>query len=232
MTHSDPDSTGDGERDALATLLARFQADRDMLAAGVQHAEAVVCDLASRLDALAARVGAGAPATEVGTLRSEMGRLASTVAPLRGEVAHMAEALGVTRAELERRGRELETLRGTVDQLRERATVEQLREQLVRRAEETEARLGVRLDAIVAGAEAEARAVREALWDRVAGAERRLQDAETMLAERLASLEQARAARGGRGGVLECVRDEIVAAVMMVVSIGAVVGRLTLSLVR
>jgi hypothetical protein len=32
--------------------------------------------------------------------------------------------------------------------------------------------------------------------------------------------------------MVECVRDELVEAVMMVVSIGAVLGRLTLSLVR
>jgi hypothetical protein len=49
---------------------------------------------------------------------------------------------------------------------------------------------------------------------------------------RLGGLEARRAPRGGLGGVVECVRDEIVAAVMMVVSVGAVIGRLTLSLVR
>jgi len=202
MTHFDPDPAGDGEREALATLIARFQADRDMLAAGAQRAEAMVRDLASRLEALAARTGAGAPAAELAALRSEMRQLASTVAPLHGEVARTAEALA------------------------------QLRDQLTRRAEETEARLGIRLDAIVAGVDAEARVQRDALRDRATGIERRLQDAEATVAARLASLEQREATRGGSGGMLECVRDEVIAVVMMVVSIGAVVGRLTLSLVR
>ena len=198
--HSDPDSHAEGERDALATLITRFQADRDMLVAAVRRAEAMVHDLAGRLDGVAARAGAGAPAAEVGTLRAEVGRLAAMTAPLHGEVNRLAEALDVLRAEL------------------------------VLRAEETEARLGVRLDAIVAGIEAEARAVREAVWDRVAGAEERLRAAETLLAERFASLERERAAQSR--GALACVRDELVAAVMLVVSIGAVLGRLTLSLVR
>jgi chromosome segregation ATPase len=52
------------------------------------------------------------------------------------------------------------------------------------------------------------------------------------LSERLAACEERQASRGGLGGVLACVRDEIVAAVMTIVSLGAVFGRLALSVVR
>jgi chromosome segregation ATPase len=200
MTPSDEDPPAEGEREALATLLERFHADRDLLLAAVRRAETMVHDLGGRLDAVAACAGAGAPAAEVVALRAEVGRLASTAAMLQTEVARTAEAL------------------------------ERLRGEVVRRAQETEARLGGRLDAIVAGIEAEARAVQEALWDRVAGAEEQIRATETALAERLASVERAQVARSR--GMLACVRDEVVAAVMMVVSIGAVIGRLTLSLVR
>jgi hypothetical protein len=50
---------------------------------------------------------------------------------------------------------------------------------------------------------------------------------------RLASIESQRAGGVGLvGGVVTCVRDEVVAIVMAVVSVGAVVGRLALSLLR
>jgi len=349
MTHHDPHAAGDAEREALATLIARFSADRDLLAAGVQRAEAAVRELATRLDAVAAHAAEAVPAHEIEALRLEMARvqagadsLREDIARVRGELATprdevassgaapLMAAVDEVRTELRRLGAEiaeqaslraeravtgvvessaeaqrslaaslaetraqltsaLEDVRrvavasgeraaqalaqaadldrggGAVDALR--ATLGQLRDETLRRIEETEARLDVRLDSIVAGVEAETRAVRDGLWDRVSGAEQRLQAAETLLTgirvevlqtaaralegvvavqgevdgfqqeldatgERLAALERQRAARSGLGGVVEYVRDELVAAVMMVVSIGAVLGRLTLSLVR
>ena len=349
MMHHDPQGPGDAEREALATLIARFSADRDLLAAGLQRAEAAVRELAVRLDAVAAQTSDAAPAHAIGSLRAEMGRLEAAVASLQDEVARArgevatpreevgssgAEALPVAldemRAELRRVGAEiaaqaslhaervaagvaessaeahrslatalaetraqvtsgLEDVRriaiasseraaqasaqaadldrrgGEVEALR--TTLGQLRDEALRRIEATAARLDVRLDSVVAGVEAETRAVRDALWDRVSGAEQRLQAAEGSLAstraellqaaaqalegvvavqndvddvrhglgaadERLAALDRQRAARSGLAGLIECVRDEMVAAVMTVVSIGAVLGRLTLSLVR
>lgn len=157
-------------------------------------------------------------------------------------------------ADLERRSRDLDAVRGAVGLARD---------EFLRRIDETEARFGVRLDSIVAGVEAETRTVRDSTWDRMANVDQRLQDAELALgsmraglpqsvtraleglaavrgemdqlrqqlaatATRLATLEQGQRPRS----VFECVRDEIVAAVMTVASIGAVFGRLALSLVR
>src|SRR5262245_30330683 len=64
MAQFDPYPGGDAEREALATLLARFAADRDMLIAGVQRTEAAVGQLGARVDALA---------VEVAELRRERG---------------------------------------------------------------------------------------------------------------------------------------------------------------
>jgi chromosome segregation ATPase len=349
MAHPDSHSTGDTEREALATLIARFSADRDTLAAGAQRAEAAVRELAARLDATVARLADAAPARELGALRGDVGQLAALVEALRHEVVQLrgslngprddASAVGTAavvgaveemRAELRRAGIEIaeqaarhaeraaggvaeataeahrtlaaalleaqaqwsnsledlqrlvvagsdratQALAQSADLERRwrdlegvRSTLGPLRDEVLRRVDETEARLGVRLDSIIAGVEAETAAVRDTLWDRVTGGEQRLQDAEAVLAAmrievpqhaaralegiaalqvelaelrdglgatemRLGGLEARRAPRGGLGGVVECVRDEIVAAVMMVVSVGAVIGRLTLSLVR
>lgn len=314
MTQHASHPAGDAERDALATLIARFSADRDALVAGVQRAEAGVQDLGARLDLGPIRFELGrlesliesmrddltrmerphetAPETSapenaavlmtaVDEVRAELRRMAGEItqqAALRAERAaagvaessaeahrSLAAALAETRtqltnglADVERRGRDLESLR---------TSLAQVREEMLRRVGETEARLGVRLDSIVAGVEAETRAVRDSLWDRVAGTEQRLHEAEELLAGmrvqfpqaaahalegiaavhgeleqmrdglgmadgRLAALEQQRRGRSGFAGVVDCVREEIVAAVMLVASLGAVVGRLTLSLVR
>jgi predicted nucleic acid-binding Zn-ribbon protein len=301
MMHHDPQIAGDAEREALATLIARFSADRDALAAGMQRTEAAVRELAARLDDVAARAGEAVAAHELDPLRSELGRLEALAASLRDELAEVRGALAAPREEAASDGVAAAALMTALDEVRaelrdaqrvalasgERAALAQagdlerssralealraslgpLRDDAFRRIEETEARLDVRLDSVVAGVEAETRAVRDALWDRVSGAEQRLQQAEAVLSglrvevlqtaaqalegvvagqgeieelrtalgatdERLAALERQQAARGGLAGMVECVRDELVAAVMMVVSIGAVVGRLTLSLVR
>jgi len=313
MTQYDSQQPSDAEREALATLVARFSADRDVLAAAVQRAEAGVRELAARLEAL--------PANELGPMRFELGRLASlvesttdelrrlaqdvqgrpepastdalestplaadlqaTVHRLAAELARQAAAHDEARtqlsralddvrratvssgeratqalsqaADLERRSRDLDAVRTAVGQVRD---------EFVRRIEETEARFGVRLDSIVAGVEAETRSVRDSTWDRMTTVDQRLQEAEQALgsmraglpqsitralegltavhgemeqlrqqlaatATRVAAFEQTQRPRS----VLECVRDEIVAAVITVVSVGAVFGRLALSLVR
>lgn len=166
------------------------------------------------------------------------------------------QALGHT-TDFERRGRELDAARTLIGQGRE---------ELLRRIDEHEARVGVRLDSIIAGVEGETRSVRDSFWDRLGGTEQRLHHAEAQLAnlrvevpqraaevleglaaahgeieqlqhrfgaagDRLTALER-QAARSGLAGMIGCVRDEIVAAMMLVVSVGAVVGRLALSFVR
>jgi hypothetical protein len=181
----------------------------------------------------------------------------------------LAEALGQARTELLSG---LENVQRLALASGERAAlavaeVATLHEDILRRVAEAEARAGVRVDAIVAGVEAEARSVRDGLWNRVAGTEHRLQDAEALLAslraevpqataealealatvqtglddlrdglaathERLAEVEARGTGAGGIGGVVGCVRDELVAVVMAMVSVGAVVGRLALSLLR
>jgi hypothetical protein len=251
---------GAGSGGAAAVVAAVEEVRDEFRRAGVEiaaqaahHAERAVTGVAES-SAEAHR----ALATALADVRVQLTRAieeVQRVALAGGERA--TQALAQT-ADLDRRGRELEALRGSLAQLRAEA---------LRRSEETEARFGVRLDSIVAGVEAETRAVRDGLWDRVSGAEQRLQEAEALLArirvelpqataqalegvaavygeigelrdglgttdERLAELERQRAAPGGLGGLVACVRDEIVAAVMTVISIGAVVGRLTLSLVR
>jgi hypothetical protein len=312
-----PDSYpgGDTEREALATLLARFAADRDLLTTGVQRTEAAVSDLAARLDVLAGEVGelrrermtqddaSSVTAALMGAIQDvrvelrraclEMAeqaarhaeRAASGVAESSAEA--LAEALGQSRAELvrglegvqrlalasgERAALALAEVAGLQERDHDldalRVGLATVRDEIVRRVGEAEARFGVRMDAIVAGVEAEARAVRDALWDRVAGTEQRLQDAEAMLASvrvelpraatealdglltvqsglddlrdglaathaRLASVESEHGGGSGMiGSAVSCVRDELVAVVMAIVSIGAVVGRLALSLVR
>jgi chromosome segregation ATPase len=174
-----------------------------------------------------------------------------------GSGERAGQALSQT-ADLERRSRDVDAVR---------AELAQLRDDVLRRVDQAEARLGVRVDSMVAGAEAESRTVREETWDRLASLEQRLLEAEQSLAgvkvglpqsvaralegiagmhgdverlqqrltatdDRLTFLEQARRQRAGFPGLLGCVRDEIVAAVMTTASLGAVAGRLVLSLVR
>lgn len=309
MTQFDSPRSGDGDRDALATLVARFSADRDALAAALQRTETAVHALAARVEAVAVRPGDAVTAADLGALRAEVARLDAALEGVRQDVASartvsgaaegaeapadtsaLASAIDEVRTELRRSGIELTAALEEVrlmaaasgEQAAEalaqaaggdgraheiealRAGVGALRDELLRRVDGTEARLGVRLDSIVAGVEAESRAVRDGLWDRVADAERRLHDAEATLATVRVQLPQAAAqalegiaglheglddlrvaldaagARlraleerpGGLGGLVACIRDEVVAAVMLVASVGAVVGRLTLSFVR
>ena len=314
MAQFDPYPGSDAEREALATLLARFAADRDQLMAGVQRTEAAVGQLGARVDALAGEFAelrrerasrddggtVAAVMSAVDDVRVELRRACLEMAEQAARHAEraaagvaessaeaLAEALGQVRAELlsglestqrlavasgERAALALAEV-ATLQQQRDReddtvrAGLAMLREEILGRVGQAEARFGMRIDAIVAGIEAEARAVRDAFWDRVAGAEQRLQDAETVLAAvraempraaaeafdglasvqsglddlrdglaathaRLAALETRGGGNGIIGSAVSCVRDEVVAVVMAVVSVGAVVGRLALSLLR
>jgi hypothetical protein len=315
MAQFDPYPGGDAEREALATLLARFAADRDMLMAGVQRTEAAVGQLGARVDALTGEVAElrreQAPRDDGGAAAAAlMGAVEEVRVELRRACLEMAEqatrhaeraAAGVTESSAEALAEALgqvrdELLRGLegvqrlavasgerstaalaeVANLRQRGPeldairvgLATLRQEILGRVGEAEARFGMRIDAIVTGIEGEARAVRNAFWDRVAGAEQRLEDAEAVLAAvraempraaaeafdglaavqsglddlrdalaathtRLASVEASRGGGTGLiGAAVGCVRDEVVAVVMAVVSVGAVVGRLALSLLR
>ncbi|HWP66327.1 MAG TPA: hypothetical protein VNO26_10485 [Candidatus Limnocylindria bacterium] len=159
-----------------------------------------------------------------------------------------AQALALV-ADLEGRLKDFDALR---------ATLGQVRDEVLRRVTETEAGLGVRIESMIAGVEAETRAVREALWDRLIGLEQRVNDNETslnalridvpqaaaqafdgvsavhgrvdQLDARVASLEQARSFEREEAGVVDRVREEALAAVAAAVGIATSLGRCALAL--
>ena len=248
--------------DATASLGATAAVDdvrSDLRRMGVEIAQQAA-EQAERAAAQVVETSAEAHRSLRASIEESRAQLASALDDVH-RIAHASserasEALAQA-ADFERRLRELDGLR---------AFAGQGREEVLRRIDENEARLGVRLDSIIAGVEAEARSVRDSLWDRLATTEQRLHHVETQLAnvrvewpqrvaealeglaavhgemeqlrhrlgaasDRLAALEQ-QAPRSGLAGAIGCLRDEIVAAMMLVVSVGAVVGRLALNFVR
>ncbi|HWP67530.1 MAG TPA: hypothetical protein VNO26_16655 [Candidatus Limnocylindria bacterium] len=169
------------------------------------------------------RLVAGLERTEaaVGRLGSRLDALAGELGELRRTCLEMGEQAA----------RHAERAAADVAESSARALAG-LRDEMVRRAGESETRVAARLDAVTVAVEAE-RAAREGVWERVAAVEERLQQLEVGLASAHARAEalEARAAQAGRG-LLACVRDEVVAVVMAAVSVGVVVGRLGLALLR